>query len=81
MVEFWTTFIEEPWALFRLEVAALDPAGDDRVLALITFHGTGRETGEEVASLRPPGDLPRRRGGADRRLRRLGRGAAAPAPV
>jgi len=49
MVEFWTTFIEEPWALFRLEVAALDPAGEDKVLALITFHGTSRETGEEVA--------------------------------
>jgi ketosteroid isomerase-like protein len=49
MVEFWTTFIEEPWALFRLEVAALDPAGEDQVLALITFHGTSRETGEEVA--------------------------------
>ena len=48
MVEFWTTFIEEPWALFRLEVAALDPAGDDRVLALITFHGTSRDSGEEV---------------------------------
>ena len=49
MVEFWTTFIEEPWALFRLEVAALDPAGEDQVLALITFHGTSRETGEQVA--------------------------------
>ncbi len=49
MVEFWTTFIEEPWALFRLEVEALDPAGEDRVLALITFHGTSRDTGEEVA--------------------------------
>ena len=49
MVEFWTTFIEEPWALFRLEVDALDPAGEDRVLALITFHGTSRESGEEVA--------------------------------
>ena len=49
MVEFWTTFIEEPWALFRLEVEALDAAGEDRVLALITFHGTSRDTGEEVA--------------------------------
>ena len=43
------TGAEEPWALFRLEVAALDPAGDDRVLALITFHGTSRDSGEEVA--------------------------------
>ena len=42
MVEFWTTFIEEPWALFRLDVDELMPAGDDRVLALITFTGTER---------------------------------------
>jgi ketosteroid isomerase-like protein len=48
MVEFWTTFIEEPWALFRLEVESLEPAGDDRVLALITFHGTERESGDQV---------------------------------
>ena len=50
MVEFWTTFIEEPWALFRLEVASLDAAGPDRVLALLTFHGTERDSGEEVAT-------------------------------
>lgn len=48
MVDFWTTFIEEPWALFRLDVEELEEIGDDRVLALITFHGTSRETGEEV---------------------------------
>jgi ketosteroid isomerase-like protein len=48
MVEFWTTFIEEPWALFRLDVDALDEVDDERVLALITFHGTSRESGEEV---------------------------------
>ena len=48
MVEFWTTFIEEPWALFRLEVKSLEPVGDDRVLALICFHGTERESGDEV---------------------------------
>jgi ketosteroid isomerase-like protein len=48
MVEFWTTFIEEPWALFRLEVKSLEAAGDDRVLALIRFHGTQRDSGEEV---------------------------------
>ncbi|MDX6584289.1 MAG: SnoaL-like domain [Solirubrobacterales bacterium] len=50
MVEFWTTFIEEPWALFRLEVESLEEAGDDRVLALITFHGTERESGDEVTT-------------------------------
>lgn len=48
MVEFWTTFIEEPWALFRLEVDSLEAADEDRVVALITFHGTERESGEEV---------------------------------
>ena len=48
MVEFWTSFIEEPWALFRLDVDSLEPAGENRVLALITFHGVSRESGEEV---------------------------------
>lgn len=48
MVDFWTTFIEEPWALFRLEVNSLETVGPNRVLALITFHGTGREDGEEL---------------------------------
>jgi len=48
MVEFWTTFIEEPWALFRLDVDEIEAVDDDRVLALITFHGTERDSGEEV---------------------------------
>jgi hypothetical protein len=48
MVEFWTSFIEEPWALFRLEVDSIEQAGPDRVLALLTFHGTEREGGDEV---------------------------------
>jgi ketosteroid isomerase-like protein len=50
MVEFWTTFIEEPWALFRLEVDKLEEIDSERVLALITFHGTSRETGDEVTT-------------------------------
>ncbi len=49
MVEFWTSFIEEPWALFRLDVDELEAAGEDRVLALITFHGTERDSAEEVS--------------------------------
>lgn len=48
MVEFWTSFIEEPWALFHLEVDSLEQVGDDRVLALLTFHGTGRDREDEV---------------------------------
>ena len=50
MVEFWTTFIEEPWALFQLEVESLEEASEGRVLALITFHGTERESGAEVTT-------------------------------
>ena len=48
MVEFWTSFIEEPWALLRFDVEEIQPAGPDRVLALLTFHGTERDSGEEV---------------------------------
>jgi ketosteroid isomerase-like protein len=48
MVEFWTSFIEEPWALFELEIEALEETGDGRVLALLTFNGTDRESGHEV---------------------------------
>ena len=48
MVEFWTSFIEEPWALFHLEVNSLEPVGGERVLALLTFHGTSHGSNEEV---------------------------------
>jgi len=50
MVDFWTTFIEEPWALFRLDVDEMVPAGEGRVLALLTFTGIERDTGEEVTT-------------------------------
>jgi ketosteroid isomerase-like protein len=48
MVEFWTTFIEEPWALLRIDVDELIEVPDGRVLALLTFTGTERDSGEEV---------------------------------
>ena len=48
MVEFWTTFIEEPWALFHLVVNEMVAIGDERVLALLTVTGTERDSGEEV---------------------------------
>ncbi len=48
MVEFWTTFIEEPWALFRLDIEEILAADDDRVLALITFTGIERGSDTEV---------------------------------
>jgi ketosteroid isomerase-like protein len=50
MVEFWTSFIEEPWALFRLEVDEMVAVDDERVLALLTFTGTERESGDEVST-------------------------------
>ena len=50
MVEFWTSFIEEPWALLRIEIGSVEAAGPDRVLALLTFTGTTRESGEEVST-------------------------------
>jgi ketosteroid isomerase-like protein len=49
MVEFWTSFIEEPWALLRFEIESIEPVGDQRVLALLTFHGVERASGEEVS--------------------------------
>ncbi len=76
LVEFWTTFIEEPWALFRLDIDELHAAEDDRVLALLTFTGTGaRLGGRGHDPLRAPRDPAGRRGDPDRRVRRLGRGA------
>jgi ketosteroid isomerase-like protein len=48
MVEFWTSFIEEPWALLRIDIEEILPAGPDRVLALLTFTGIERGSGTEV---------------------------------
>ena len=48
MVEFWTTFIEEPWALLHLEIEEIHAVGADQVLALLVFTGTPRESDEEV---------------------------------
>jgi ketosteroid isomerase-like protein len=44
--QFWNTF-REPWATFLIEVERIEPIGDDRVLALLWFHGSGRQ-GVEV---------------------------------
>jgi ketosteroid isomerase-like protein len=49
MVEFWTSFIEEPWALLRFEIESIEPVGSDRVLALLHFNGVERGSGEEVS--------------------------------
>jgi ketosteroid isomerase-like protein len=39
---FWNTF-REPWETLLIEVERLEPIGDDRVLALLRFHGRGRD--------------------------------------
>ena len=39
---FWNTF-REPWETLLIEVERIEAIGDDRVLALLRFHGRGRE--------------------------------------
>jgi ketosteroid isomerase-like protein len=39
---FWQTF-REPWEALLIKVVRIEPIGDDRVLALIQFHGRGRD--------------------------------------
>jgi hypothetical protein len=48
MVEFWTSFIEAPWALLRIDVEELLAVDDERVLALLTFTGIERGSTTEV---------------------------------
>lgn len=48
MVEFWTNFIEAPWALLQIDVEEMVPAEGDRVLALLTFTGIERGSTTEV---------------------------------
>ena len=45
--EFWITF-REPWTSVLIEVERIEAIGDDQVLALIRFHGRGRQ-GVEVS--------------------------------
>ena len=46
LTQFWNT-LREPWESFLIEVERLEPISDDRVLALLSFHGIGRQ-GVEV---------------------------------
>jgi ketosteroid isomerase-like protein len=39
---FWNTF-RGPWETLLIEVERIEPIGHDRVLALLQFHGRGRE--------------------------------------
>jgi ketosteroid isomerase-like protein len=39
---FWNTF-REAWESVVIEIARLEPVGDDRVLALLWFNGKGRQ--------------------------------------
>ncbi len=38
---FWSTF-REAWEAVLIEVERIEPIGDERVLALLRFHGRGR---------------------------------------
>jgi ketosteroid isomerase-like protein len=46
LIQFWN-LLREPWETFLVEVERLVPIGEDRVLALLRFHGMGRD-GVEV---------------------------------
>jgi hypothetical protein len=35
--------LREPWETFQIGVERIEPIGDDRVLALLRFHGRGRD--------------------------------------
>jgi ketosteroid isomerase-like protein len=39
--QFWNTF-RDPWETLLIEVERVEPIGDDRVLGLLQFHGSGR---------------------------------------
>jgi ketosteroid isomerase-like protein len=40
--QFWNTF-RGPWETLLIEVERIEPIGDDRILALLQFHGRGRD--------------------------------------
>jgi ketosteroid isomerase-like protein len=40
--KFWNTF-REPWETVLIEIERIEPIGDERVLALLLFHGRGRD--------------------------------------
>jgi hypothetical protein len=42
LIQFWN-LLREPWETFLLEVERIVPIGEDRVLALLRFHGLGRD--------------------------------------
>jgi ketosteroid isomerase-like protein len=46
---FWSTF-REPWTTFLIEVVRLEEVGNDQVLALLRFHGVGRQEVEVALS-------------------------------
>jgi ketosteroid isomerase-like protein len=43
--QFWNMF-REPWETFVIEVERLEPISEDQVLALLWFHGIGRQAVE-----------------------------------
>jgi ketosteroid isomerase-like protein len=71
--QFWDTF-REPWGSVLIEVERIEPIGDDRVLALLRFHGRGRDGVEVTLEYANLWTIEERDGGSERRLRRLGTG-------
>jgi ketosteroid isomerase-like protein len=42
LVRFWNLLLE-PWETFQVEVERIEPIGEDQVLALLRWHGLGRD--------------------------------------
>jgi ketosteroid isomerase-like protein len=47
-LEQWASAVEDVWDDFHGEVEEIIDAGDDKVVAAVTLHGKGKESGVEV---------------------------------
>ena len=48
LIDFWNTFIADPWSELNIEVERAELLDDGRVVALLTFRGIGKGSGAEV---------------------------------
>lgn len=48
LIDFWETFIVEPWAELSITIDRSELLADGRMLALLTFRGIGKGSGAEV---------------------------------
>ena len=46
--DFYRTFVEEPWSELTVSIERIEDLSQDRIVALITFHGVGSESGIPV---------------------------------